>query len=250
MRLWLLDTGSIVIEHTQLMWNVPGPQVRIPSFAVLVEHDDGLFLFDTGFDLEHTNAVLPFELPEQTPAQTIPKQLELAGFALSDVTAVVNSHLHFDHCGGNRHFAGTGVRHVIHEREIAQARNHEPFEHFGYSDRTWDYEGANLEPVSGDVELAPGLWLFETPGHTIGHYSLLVKPDSGAKPMLFAFDVVATQQALERGVQMGFHIDPVAGVRSIARVKEEAAKHGADVYLSHDMEAWGTYKHAPDLYEL
>ena len=77
MKVWLLDNGSIVIEHTQFMWNVPGPQVRIPSYGVLVEHDDGLFLFDTGFDLEHTNAVLPFELPEQTPEQTIPAQLEL-----------------------------------------------------------------------------------------------------------------------------------------------------------------------------
>jgi 4-pyridoxolactonase len=101
MKIWLLDNGSIVIEHTQLMWNVPGPQVRIPSYAVLIEHDDGLFLFDTGFDLAHTNAVLPFELPEQTPEQTIPAQLELAGFAISDVTTLVNSHLHFDHVGGN-----------------------------------------------------------------------------------------------------------------------------------------------------
>ena len=125
MKIWLLDNGSIVIEHTQLMWNVPGPQVRIPSYAVLVEHDDGLFLFDTGFDLEHTNAVLPFELPEQTPKQTIPAQLELAGFAVSDVTTLVNSHLHFDHVGGNKHFAG--VKNVVHEQELAQARNHEPF---------------------------------------------------------------------------------------------------------------------------
>ena len=83
MKIWLLDNGSIVIEHTQLMWNVPGPQARIPSYAVLIEHDDGLFLFDTGFDLEHTNAVLPFELPEQTAEQTIPAQLELAGFSIS-----------------------------------------------------------------------------------------------------------------------------------------------------------------------
>ena len=42
MKVWLLDNGSIVIEHTQFMWNVPGPQVRIPSYGVLVEHDDGL----------------------------------------------------------------------------------------------------------------------------------------------------------------------------------------------------------------
>ena len=249
MKIWLLDNGSIVIEHTQLMWNVPGPQVRIPSYAVLIEHDDGLFLFDTGFDLEHTNAVLPFELPEQTPKQSIPAQLELAGFAVSDVTTLVNSHLHFDHVGGNKHFPG--VKNVVHEQELAQARNHEPFEFFGYSDKTWDYEGASFEQVSGDLDLAKGLWLFETPGHTIGHYSLLVTPESSAaRPMLFAFDVVYTQPALEKGIQPGFHIDPRAGVRSIARVKEVATEHGADIYFSHDAEAFTTYKHAPDFYEI
>lgn len=249
MKIWLLDNGSIVIEHTQLMWNVPGPQVRIPSYAVLIEHDDGLFLFDTGFDLAHTNAVLPFELPEQGPEQTIPAQLELAGFAISDVTTLVNSHLHFDHVGGNKHFAG--VKNVVHEQELAQARNHEPFEFFGYSDKTWDHEGANFEPVSGDLELAKGLFLFETPGHTIGHYSLLVTPESSAgRPMLFAFDVVYTQSALEKGIQPGFHIDPRAGVRSIARIKEVAVEKGADIYFSHDAEAFRTYKHAPNYYEL
>jgi 4-pyridoxolactonase len=107
-----------------------------------------------------------------------------------------------------------------------------------------------FETVAGDVELANGLRLYETPGHTVGHYSLLVEPDSGATPMLFVFDVVYTQAALERGVQPGFHIDPVAGVRSIQRIKALAEEHGADVYLSHDMEAWLTYKHAPDFYEL
>jgi 4-pyridoxolactonase len=248
-KVWLLDNGSIVIEHTQLMWNVPGPQVRIPSYAVLVEHDDGLFLFDTGFDLEHTNAVLPFELPEQTAEQTVPAQLEACGFSLGDVTTLVNSHLHFDHVGGNRHFAGTGVRNVIHEREIAQARDHEPFEHFGYSDKTWDYEGANLAPASGDVELAKGLRLLETPGHTVGHYSLLVDAGSGERPMLFAFDVVYTQAALERGVEPGFHHDPVAGVRSIRRIAALAEEHRADVFFSHDMDAWQGYRHAPDHYQ-
>jgi len=250
MKIWLLDNGSIVIEHTQLMWNVPGPQVRIPSYAVLIEHDDGLFLFDTGFDLAHTSAVLPFELPEQSPEQTIPAQLELAGFAISDVTTLVNSHLHFDHVGGNKHFAGTGGKNLVHELELAQARNHEPFEFFGYSDKTWDYEGANFEPVSGDLDLAEGLFLFETPGHTIGHYSLLATPGSSAgRPMLFAFDVVYTQPALEKGIQPGFHIDPRAGVRSIARVKEVAAEHDADIYFSHDAEAFTTYQHAPNHYE-
>jgi len=242
-KLWLLDNGSIVIEHTQLMWNVPGPQVRIPSYSVLIEHDDGLFLFDTGFDLEHTSRVLPFELPEQTPEQTIPAQLELCGFRPSDVGTLVNSHLHFDHVGGNKHLTASKV--VVHERELAQARDHESFEFFGYSDKTWDYEGARIEPVSGDLELAPGLWLFETPGHTVGHYSLLV-----GEKLLFAFDVMYTPAALDKEIQAGFHNDPVAGVRSIRRVKAVAAEHAAEVFFSHDMDAWQTYKHAPEFYEL
>jgi 4-pyridoxolactonase len=248
MRVWFLDGGSILVPHASLLWNVPGADVRIPCFSVLVEHDDGLVLFDTGFDFEHTNAVLPFELPEQTDEQTIPKQLELVGFSVSDVTTLVNSHLHFDHVGGNKHFSD--IPNVLHEKELAQARDHEPFEFFGYSDKTWDHERAQFEAVTGDVEVAKGLWLFETPGHTVGHYSLLVSGDSGTKPMLFAFDVVYTGPALDKGIQPGFHIDPRAGVRSIARVREVAAEHGADVYFSHDMDAFRTYKHAPDFYEL
>jgi 4-pyridoxolactonase len=247
MRAWLLDNGSIVIEHTQLMWNVPGPQVRIPVYSVLVEHDDGLFLFDTGIDLDHMNRVLPFELPEQTPEQTIPAQIEACGFSLGDVTTVVNSHLHIDHVGGNQLFKGTGVRHLIHEREVAQARDHEPFEFFGYSDASWDYQGANIETFAGDHELASGIWLYETPGHTVGHCSVLLE---GTRPMLFAMDVAYTESALEKGIQPGFHNNPHDGVLAIARVKKLAEEHGAEVFLSHDMDAWQGYTHAPGHYDV
>jgi 4-pyridoxolactonase len=247
MKVCLLDNGSIVIEHTQLLWNVPGPQVRIPVYSVLVEHDDGLFLFDTGIGMEHMNAVLPFELPEQTEEQTIPAQLESCGFGLGDVTAVVNSHLHIDHVGGNQLFEGTNVRHLIHEKEVAQARNHAPFEFFGYSDKSWDYGGANIETFSGDTELAKGLWVYETPGHTVGHCSVLVE---GNPPLLFAMDVAYTADAMERGIQPGFHHTPMDGVRSIARVKQLAQERGAQIFLSHDMEAWQGYTHAPGHYEV
>jgi 4-pyridoxolactonase len=137
---------------------------------------------------------------------------------------------------------------AAHERELEQARNCQPFERLGYSDRSWDYEGANFRPISGDTEIARGLWLFETPGHTVGHYSLLVTPDTG-RPMLFAFDVVYSVEAFEKGVQPGFHYNPVAGVASIARVKDVAAEHEADIFFSHDMDAWNGYKHAPEFYE-
>ncbi len=249
MRVWLLDSGSLVIDQSHITWNVgAGTPVRFPVYSVLVEHPDGLFLFDSGYDLEHVNAVLPFELPQQTPEQTIPAQLARCGFTPGDVGTLVNSHLHFDHVGGNRHLPDARV--LIHAREIAQGRNCEPFERFGYSDRTWDHEGARLVPISGDLELAPGLRLYETPGHTVGHYSLLVAPGGGARAMLFAFDVVYTVDAYSKGMQAGFHVDPVAGVRSIRRVAALAEEHDADIFFSHDMAAWQGYRHAPDPYEL
>ena len=165
------------------------------------------------------------------------------------MTTLVNSHLHFDHVGGNKLFAG--VKNVVHEQELAQARNHEPFEFFGYSDKTWDHEGANFEPVSGDLELAKGLWLYETPGHTVGHYSLLVKPESRRRrPMLFAFDVVYTQPALEKGIQPGFHNDPPGG-RPLDRAGEGAGRGArrGHLLLARRGGLQG-YKHAPDFYEL
>jgi 4-pyridoxolactonase len=157
------------------------------------------------------------------------------------------SHLHFDHVGGNQLLPGARV--LVHAREIAQARNCEPFEHFGYADRSWDHPEARLVPISGDQEIAAGLHLVETPGHTVGHYSLLVAPPSGTN-LLFPFDVVYTVAAYERGAQPGFHIDPVAGVRSIARIRALAAEHDAQIFFTHDMDAWSTYRHAPDHYEV
>jgi 4-pyridoxolactonase len=192
--------------------------------------------------------VLPFEFPEQTAEETIPEQLRLCGYEPGDVRTLVNSHLHFDHVGGNKHLTEATV--VVHEKELSQARAFEPFERFGYSDTTWDYEGVRFETVSGDLELAKGIWLYETPGHSVGHYAVLLAPEGDGTPMLFPFDVVNTGEGLQKEIQSSFHIDPVAGARSLRRVKELAETQGADVFFSHDMDAWKTYKRAPEFYEL
>ena len=75
-KVYILDSGTLVIDRSQVLWHIDiGTPVRFPVYSVLVEHPDGLFLFDTGYDLEHVEEVLPFELPEQTADQAIPAQL-------------------------------------------------------------------------------------------------------------------------------------------------------------------------------
>ena len=245
-RVRLLDSGSLVIDQSHITWNVGcGTPVRFPVYSVLIEHPDGLFLFDTGFDRDLVNEKLPFELPEQTPEQTLPGQLEKAGFKPEDVDAVINSHLHFDHCGGNRYL--TNAVTYLHADEIREARSPEPFEVLGYADRGWDRPDARFSLITGDIELAPGLHLFHTPGHTIGHYSLLVELE-GSRPLLFMADVSYTPAAYAKDQQAGFHWNPVAGVRSIRRIKQIAKEWGAEIFFTHDMGEFQTYKRAPESY--
>jgi 4-pyridoxolactonase len=245
-KVYLLDGGSLVIDQSHVTWNIgAGNPVRFPVYSVLIEHDDGLFLFDTGYDLEHVKAVLPFELPEQTDEQTVPAQLEKCGFRPEDVTAIINSHLHFDHVGANKLLPNATT--YLHVDELRQARSPEPFERLGYSDKGFDWEGAKFELLHDDVEVAKGLRLFHTPGHTVGHYSLLVDIDGG-RPLMFMADVAYTPSAYENDQQAGFHNDPVAGVRSIRRVKRLVRQHDTEVFFTHDMESYANYKLAPEFY--
>ena len=68
-----------------------------------------------------------------------------------------------------------------------------------------------VELVSGDQEIAKGVHLIETPGHTAGHYSLLVEL-AGRRPMLFTADAAYTRQGLEQEIIPSFHLDPVKAV--------------------------------------
>lgn len=246
-RIWLLDSGSLVIDRAHVMWNIdPGNPVRFPVYSVLIEHSEGLFLFDAGYDLELVEAKLPFELPEQTAEQTLPAQLGLCGFEPADVTAVINSHLHFDHVGGQKHLPNAEV--WVHKEELRHARLPESFEALGYADRGFDHADAKFRWLAGEeIDFVEGMKLIFTPGHTIGHYSLLLEK-AGRPPMFFIADVTYTSESWQLEKISGFHNDPTANVASIEKVKRIAGRTDAEVFFSHDMERWKTYKHAPDHY--
>ncbi len=257
-KVFLLDGGSLVLDGFHVYWNRgPGGEIRFPVYSILIEHAEGRFLIDTGYDYDHVMKVLAFEKPIQTPEQTIPGALKLLGLEPKDIGVVVNSHFHFDHCGGNKYFPH--AKKICHAKEVAQACNPEPFEVLGYSDLSFSAEAAEargktdqllpgttaansrFEGIDGDVELAKGVHLIYTPGHAIGNYSLLVE-FGGRKPILFTIDAAYTEQSLKTLNQASFHIDPVAGVASMRKLKALAEKYGAELMYSHDMENFKTYK--------
>jgi 4-pyridoxolactonase len=236
----------MLIDRSQVLWNVDcGVPLRFPIYSVLVDHPEGLFLFDSGYDLEHVRKTFPREEPHQGEMETIPAQLALCTFRPEDVTYVVNSHLHFDHVGGNRFC--TAATTVVHKLELREAKVPEPFEQLAYSDQSFDHAQTRFELIEGDVELAAGLKLFETPGHAVGHYSLLVEMAS-RRPMLFTFDAAYTHENLDRGIISGFHHTPIDAIKSLARLRRLAAEHDAELFVAHDMNAFSGYHVAPAFY--
>ena len=133
---------------------------RWPNSIHVIEHPDGRILVDTGM-IDSTP-----ELDEQWGIRFDPDKIP------RDVVCVVNTHLHFDHCGGNRLFAGTPIHVQRAEREAAR----EP----DYTIPEWvEFDGATYVEHDGEAEVAPGVRVLPTPGHTAGHQSVLVETDDG-----------------------------------------------------------------------
>jgi 4-pyridoxolactonase len=148
--------------------------------------------------------------------------------------------------GGNKHC--TAATTLAHRREVEQSHHCQPFEKLGYSDLSFDEIGTRYELLDADTEIAHGVHLFETPGHTAGHISLMVEL-SGRRPMLFTGDAAYTQRSLDEGIVSGFHLDPVSCLESMTRLKSLAADHDAEIFCSHDAQAFAGWSKAPVAYK-
>jgi 4-pyridoxolactonase len=255
-KLYILDHGEMTAKEYFVYWNATGEtKIQLPAYSVLIEHDDGLILFDSGFDIHHMEKFVP-GLVKQSLNQSLPGQLALLGKRPSDITHVVNSHYHLDHVGGNKHCLHAKT--ICHACELEEARHPQPFEAFGYSDTSFapglrsedpklDIYTPSFETLRGDQEIARGVQLFETPGHTNGHYSLMVKL-ADRRPMLFTADAAYTRRSIEQMQIPSAHIDPVAATRSLVRLKDLAEKHDAEMFFGHDIEQFGQYRLAPTYY--
>jgi 4-pyridoxolactonase len=248
MKVTIAPAGSMLIDHSQLFWNHdPGRPIRHPVYAVLIEHPTGRVVVDTGFDQAHVEAVLPFVEPQPEPEGPLAHALARAGTELGAVDYVVHTHLHFDHVGSDGQLDGVTV--FVHRDELRQARTPEPFESLSYSDRQFDNPNVTLELLEGDVEVLPGIVLLETPGHSAGHYSVLLRGTSGQQ-LLFCGDASYSAKNFQQTVISGFHLDPVESVRSLRRLQRLAAQTGATLFFPHDPESFDTYRRSPEHYEI
>jgi N-acyl homoserine lactone hydrolase len=144
---------------------------RMPVYVHIIDHPSARVLVDTGMTQLHP-AVADMD-PRLYP-------LDEQDFDIRSVDIVVNTHLHFDHCGGNHLFAGKPI--YVQRQELEDARNEND-----YTIPEWvDPPGMHYVPVDGELELLPGLRLLPAPGHTRGSQVVVVGGDE--RPTIVAGD--------------------------------------------------------------
>jgi N-acyl homoserine lactone hydrolase len=145
---------------------------RMPVYVHVIDHPDARVLVDTGMTELHP-AVADLD-PRLRP-------LSEQDFDLAGIDIVVNTHLHFDHCGGNHLFAGMPI--YVQRRELDDARSQDD-----YTIREWvEAPGLRYVPVDGELELLPGLRLVPAPGHTPGLQVVVI--ETGGRPVVVGGDV-------------------------------------------------------------
>lgn len=146
-----------------------GPEPRVEAaLAYLVRRPEGVLLFDTGIGAVDPETEAHYR-PQRRP---LPDALAAAGVRPSDVSLIVNCHLHFDHSGGNPLFPGVPIVTQAAELELARGDGHTMPE-------LVDFPGATYQEVDGEAEIWPGIRVIPTPGHTAGHQSLVVEQAGG-----------------------------------------------------------------------
>jgi len=212
MQIKRLDLGHLYVVSKP--WPVHG-------FVIL--HDTlGAVLVDTGCG-GPDEVIREFRVVNRTVADA----LATHGLSPADITMVVNTHLHFDHCGQNAAFA--------HAPILVQRAEHERV--FGERDEMADWleaAGARFELVNGDHALADDLQLVTTPGHTVGHQSVVATTSTGVD--LFIGDAAYTRAIWDRGpgiskLPPGQAADVDSWRRSFERLK---ARDPGRVHFCHD----------------
>ncbi len=187
-----------------------------------IAHDDGLVLVDSGPGMGH--AVIDELYAPQV--LSIVDALNDAGFDERDVTAVVNTHLHFDHCGQNHRLANAPV--WVTEAELAAAA--EPM----YTVPEWAAIDEGRRRISSDgEEVAAGVRLLHTPGHTPGHQSVAIEAADGVELIAGQACYSCTEFGAGLPATTDMHDETwlAVGLESMARL---TALEPVRVHFSHD----------------
>jgi glyoxylase-like metal-dependent hydrolase (beta-lactamase superfamily II) len=260
-RIHALDAGRLQLDGGAMFGVVPKPlwerriaadaRNRIPLAmrCLLVEAPQALVLVDTGLGNKESEKFLDiYGVANHGSPTRLEDAIRHAGFQPTDVDIVLNTHLHFDHCGGNTFLDPGGVvrpsfpraRHVVQRRELDFARSGN--ERIRASYLAHDFEpivAAGLwDFVDGAAEVTQGVRVLPTPGHVPHHHSVLIESDGGVA--CFLGDICPTSAHLPLAWIMGYDLEPLVTLETKRALWARALDEDWLLVFDHDRDVpWG-----------
>jgi glyoxylase-like metal-dependent hydrolase (beta-lactamase superfamily II) len=247
-KLYAMTCGHITGKLGYLMEGGEG-EARLPIPAYLIEHPKGMALFDTGMhpDCQRDpiarvgDRIKDLFRFHYTPGEEISARLAALGRDPARIDLIINSHLHFDHVGGNALIPNATV--IVQRREWAAGMDPDLAARRGFNRRDFDL-GHRLQQVDGehDVFGDGSVVCLPTHGHTPGHQSLRLRLDGGE--VVLAADACYFCQTLrERRLPKNVH-DRAEMLASLERLAALEAG-GARIFFGHDDAFWQGVPQAP-----
>lgn len=201
--------------------NFSGDKRWYPIFSFLIQGDGRNVLVDSGCVAEEMAALSALKAGFED-VKPLEKALKERGLSVEDITEVIQTHLHSDHCLNAKRLPRATF--WVQEEELAFAMNPHPF--FSRSFNRKRYEGMKFKIIRGDTRFAEGIDILYTPGHTAGTQSVQIQTDQG-KVIIAGFCSISENfnppdNALEV-IPPGYHLDLLQSYESVLRIKKMRA---------------------------
>ncbi|HET7457071.1 MAG TPA: MBL fold metallo-hydrolase [Gemmatimonadaceae bacterium] len=262
-----LDGGAMFGVVPKPLWErrIPADErnrIQMCMRCLLVEHDVGLVLIDSGAgnkEDEKFYGVYGIENRGAGGRTALEDAVVAAGFSVDDVALVINTHLHFDHVGGNTYVDAGGAvrpsfpkaRYVVQGGEYHYATHTNERTAASYFEHNFVplAESGLYDFVDGEREIVSGIRVLPTPGHTPSHQSVLL--DGGGERALFVADLAPTSSHLPLPWIMGYDVEPLVTLEAKRRILAQAAAEEWLMVFEHDATtAWGRVAHDGKAYGL
>lgn len=262
-----LDGGAMFGVVPKPLWErrIPADERnRIPlgMRCLLIEHPAGPILIDTGSGNKENAKFQDIYGIENTGAAgrtALEDGLAHVGVKPEEVAVVINTHLHFDHAGGNTYLDERGAvrvtfpnaRYVVQRGEFEYATHTNERTAASYFDRNYvpTRDSGQLDLIDGNREIVSGIHSVRSPGHTPHHQSLLIESDG--ETALYLGDVVPTHAHLPLAWIMGYDVEPLVTLESKRRILSDALANDWTLIFEHDASVpWGKVAHDGKAYVL